>query len=127
MSKTMAFSPWWRAAAVSLLLLSFIIALSACGAETEVAIAPTEAAISEAAPTSAPTEPPEPTSPPTEPPVPTDPPTEPPPTDTPEPTEEPTPEVIDDSGCITCHMDDEVLKALAVEPEELEELSEGEG
>ncbi len=127
MSKTVSFSPWWRAVAVSLLLLSFILVLSACGGQTEVAVEPATAAPEAVAPTSAPTEPPTPTTVPTEPPTPTDPPTEPPPTDTPEPTEEPTPEIVDDSGCIACHTNEEALKAVAVEPEEVEALSEGEG
>jgi hypothetical protein len=34
---------------------------------------------------------------------------------------------FDDSECISCHTDEEAVKALAVEPEEEEELSEGEG
>lgn len=34
---------------------------------------------------------------------------------------------LDDSQCIDCHTDEEAVKALAVEPEEGEELSEGEG
>jgi hypothetical protein len=34
---------------------------------------------------------------------------------------------VDDTGCITCHSDEETLKALAVEPEAAEALSEGEG
>lgn len=33
----------------------------------------------------------------------------------------------DDSTCVTCHISEEMLKALAVEPEEAESLSEGEG
>ncbi len=33
----------------------------------------------------------------------------------------------DGENCITCHTDKETLQALAVEPEEGEELSEGEG
>ncbi len=33
----------------------------------------------------------------------------------------------DDENCVTCHTDIEALQALAVEPEEEEELSEGEG
>jgi hypothetical protein len=43
----------------------------------------------------------------------------------------PTPEVesagFDDSQCIACHTDEVAVKALAVEPEEEEQLSEGEG
>jgi outer membrane biosynthesis protein TonB len=137
MGKTRSFSPWWKVVAVSLLLFAFIILLSACGGETEVAVEPTVAAPVEAAatsaPTSAPTDPPPPTDPPaptsvpTEPPTATDLPTEPPPTSTPEPTEEPTPEMVDDSGCVACHTDEETLKAVAVEPEAVEALSEGEG
>jgi hypothetical protein len=34
---------------------------------------------------------------------------------------------LDDSQCVDCHTDQEAVKALAVEPEEEEELSEGEG
>lgn len=34
---------------------------------------------------------------------------------------------LDDSQCIDCHTDEEAVKALAVEPEEEEKLSEGEG
>ncbi len=33
----------------------------------------------------------------------------------------------DDENCVTCHTDKETLQALAVELEEGEELSEGEG
>ena len=33
----------------------------------------------------------------------------------------------DDENCVTCHTDQQALQALAVEPEEEEELSEGEG
>jgi len=33
----------------------------------------------------------------------------------------------DDENCVTCHTDKETLQALAVEPEDEEELSEGEG
>ncbi|MFC2029505.1 hypothetical protein ACFLWA_02110 [Chloroflexota bacterium] len=134
MCKTRSFSRWWKAAAVCLLLLSFILVLSACGGEPEAAVEPTEVASDKVAtsaptepPTSAPTEPPTATSVPTEPPTATDLPTEPPPTNTPEPTEEPTPEIVDDSGCIACHTDEEILRAVAVEPEEVEALSEGEG
>jgi hypothetical protein len=50
-----------------------------------------------------------------------------PPTDTPAPTDTPTPEIVDDSACIACHTDEEALKAVAEEPEEVEPLSEGEG
>jgi hypothetical protein len=35
--------------------------------------------------------------------------------------------LLDDSQCIKCHTDEAAVKALAVEPEEEEELSEGEG
>jgi hypothetical protein len=35
--------------------------------------------------------------------------------------------VPDDSSCIDCHTDEETVKNLAEEPEEEEELSEGEG
>ncbi|MGD2147567.1 MAG: hypothetical protein PVH41_12800 [Anaerolineae bacterium] len=34
---------------------------------------------------------------------------------------------LDDSQCIKCHTDEAAVKALAVEPEEEEQLSEGEG
>jgi hypothetical protein len=128
MSKTTMSRVSWRGAALVGLLLLFALVLVACGAEpTEVAVQPTEpeAAATDVAPTEAPTEPLAPTDVPTEPPTPTDVPTEPPPTAT--PTEEPTPEPVDDSGCITCHTDEETLKALAVEPEAAESLSEGEG
>ncbi len=33
----------------------------------------------------------------------------------------------DDENCVTCHTDKETLQALATEPEDEEELSEGEG
>jgi outer membrane biosynthesis protein TonB len=128
MSKTMTFGIRWRGVALLGLLLLFALVLVACGAEpTEVAVQPTEpeAVATEVVPTEVPTELPAPTEVPTEPPTPTDVPTEPPPTAT--PTEEPTPEPVDDSGCITCHTDEETLKALAVEPEAAESLSEGEG
>lgn len=42
------------------------------------------------------------------------------------PTETPAPQA-DSSTCIACHTDAETLKALAVEPEKEESLSEGEG
>jgi hypothetical protein len=34
---------------------------------------------------------------------------------------------LDDTACVNCHTDEEAVKTLAVEPEEEEELSEGEG
>jgi len=34
---------------------------------------------------------------------------------------------LDDTACVACHTDEEAVKALAVEPGEEEELSEGEG
>jgi outer membrane biosynthesis protein TonB len=110
---------------LSLLLLMALV-LAGCGGEPTAVPTeppePTEVAVATVAPTEAPTEPP-PTDVPTE--EPTEAPTEPPPTAT--PTEEPTPEPVDDSGCITCHTDEETLKALAKEPEAAESLSEGEG
>ena len=42
------------------------------------------------------------------------------------PTETPSP-AADSSTCIACHTNEESLKALAKEPEEVEHLSEGEG
>jgi hypothetical protein len=36
-------------------------------------------------------------------------------------------EVADSSNCVDCHTDEETLKAVAEEPEEVESLSEGEG
>ncbi len=116
-------------AAVALLLFATLILLTACGAAepTTVAAEPTTAVTEPPAPTSVPTEPPAPTDTPTEPPAPTETPTEPPPTDTPAPTDTPTPEFADDSACIACHTDEETLKAVAEEPEEVESLSEGEG
>ena len=66
----------------------------------------------------------------------------PPPTDVPAPPPAPTPEALDfplpppthvssdlpdDQSCITCHTDEEALKALATEEEVAESLSEGEG
>jgi outer membrane biosynthesis protein TonB len=128
MSKTKRFSTRWTGTLVVFLLLLVPLLLIACGGEpTEVAEEPTSAPTEPPAPTDVPTEPPAPTDVPTEPPAPTDVPTEPPPTDTPMPTEEPTPEPVDDTACIACHTDEETLKALAVEPEEAESLSEGEG
>ena len=101
------------------LLLVLVLLLAGCGGE----------------PTAVPTEPPEPTEvsvapatatpAPTEPPEPTEAPTEPPPTAA--PPEEPTPVPVDDTACISCHTDEETLKELAIEPEETESLSEGEG
>jgi hypothetical protein len=125
-----------RGAAVLLgLLLLLVLLLSGCGGEptavptepppTEVAVQPTTPATEPPAPTEPPpTEVPPPTDVPTDPP-PTEAPTEPPPTAT--PTEEPTPEVVDDTACVACHTDEEILKAVAEEPEETEALSEGEG
>lgn len=116
------------------LALLLALVLAGCGGEpTAKPPEPTEVAAATVAPTptEAPTEPPPPTDVPTEEPTlepteePTEAPTEPPPTPT--PTEEPTPEPVDDSGCITCHTDEETLKALAKEPEAAESLSEGEG
>jgi hypothetical protein len=43
------------------------------------------------------------------------------------PTEEPAPQAADDTTCVACHTDEEALRALAEEPEEVEVLSEGEG
>jgi hypothetical protein len=128
MSKAKTFSAQWRlmAFAGAFLLLFF---LAGCGAEpTDVAVAPAEAQ----AATSAPTEPPAPTDTaaptdtvaPTEPVAPTDTPL---PTDTPAPTDTATPEVVDDSACVTCHTSQETLQALATEEEAPEVESEGEG
>jgi outer membrane biosynthesis protein TonB len=131
MSRTTTFLARHRGAAVLLgLLLLMALVLAGCGGEPTAVPTeppePTEVAVATVAPTEAPTEPP-PTDVPTEEPTPepTEAPTEPPPTAT--PTEEPTPEPVDDSGCITCHTDEETLKALAKEPEAAESLSEGEG
>jgi cytoskeletal protein RodZ len=129
MTRTMMLLVRGRKAAVLLgLLLVLALLLLGCGGEptavpteppepTEVSVAPT--------PTEEPTQPPTPTEEPTEPPTPTEEPTEPPPTAT--PTEEPTPVPVDDTACISCHTDEETLEAVAVEPEETESLSEGEG
>jgi outer membrane biosynthesis protein TonB len=124
MSKTKMFLTR-RSGVVMLLGLLLLVALVLAGCGGEPTAAPTEPPepTEVAAATVAPTEAPPPTDVPTE--EPTEAPTEPPPTVT--PTEEPTPEPIDDSGCITCHTDEETLKALAKEPEEVESLSEGEG
>jgi outer membrane biosynthesis protein TonB len=141
MTKTKMFLVRHKGAMVIGLLILVALLVVGCGGEPTVA--PTEVAAKPVEPTAAPTEPPptdEPTEPPptaapTEPP-PTDEPTDPPPTPTLEPTdppptatptEEPTPEPIDDTACIVCHTDEATLKALAVEPEETESLSEGEG
>jgi hypothetical protein len=43
------------------------------------------------------------------------------------PTDTPTPEPVDDTACISCHTDEETLKAVAKEEEEPEVESEGEG
>ena len=66
----------------------------------------------------------------------------PPPTDIPAPPPGPTPKALDfplppptpassglpdDQSCITCHTDEETLKALATEVDKAESLSEGEG
>jgi outer membrane biosynthesis protein TonB len=113
------------------LLLLVALVLAGCGGKPTAAPTeppePTEVAAATVAPTVAPTEPPKPTDVPTEEPTPepTEAPTEPPPTAT--PTEEPTPEPIDDTGCITCHTDEETLKAMATEEEAPEVESEGEG
>ena len=50
--------------------------------------------------------------------------------ETPAPAPTPTPAEVaqaDDSSCIDCHTTQETLEALAQEPEDAEELSEGEG
>jgi PBP1b-binding outer membrane lipoprotein LpoB len=119
MSKTKAFLTRRTGVAMLLgLLLLLALVLAGCGGEpTAAPPEPTEVAAVTSEPTAAPTEPP----------TPTDIPTEPPPTDTPLPTDTPTPEPIDDSGCITCHTDEETLKALATEEEAPEVESEGEG
>jgi hypothetical protein len=114
----------WRWATLVALLILIPLVLLACGEPTA---APTDPPASEPAATEVSAKPPTPTTAPTDPPTPTDVPTEPPPTDTPEPTEEPTPVVLDDSACITCHTSEETLKAMAVEEEVTESLSEGEG
>ena len=121
MSKTRTFSANWRWATVAIVLL-LLAGLSLAGCGGEPTAAPTEVA-AEPTPTTAPTEAP-PTEEPTEVP-PTATPTQVPPTAT--PTEEPTPEVVDNSACVTCHTDQETLQALAVEPEAPEVESEGEG
>jgi outer membrane biosynthesis protein TonB len=122
-----------RMAALAGLLILVAMVLTGCGQATEVAVEPTSAPTEPAEPTSAPTEPPPPTEAPTQPPTPTEVPTEPPPTDTPAPTDTPvptdtpTPEPVDDTACISCHTDEETLKAVAKEEEEPEIESEGEG
>lgn len=122
MSKTKTFLVRWSGvAAIAGLLLLFTLVLAGCGEPTAV---PTKPPVSEATPTKIAAEPATPTSTPTEPP-PTAVPTEPPPTAV--PTEPPTPEPVDDTGCITCHTNEESLKALAQEEEEPEVESEGEG
>ena len=139
MSKTKIFLARHKGAMVIGLLILTALLVAGCGGEptaapTEVAAQPVEPTVAptDPPPTEAPTEPP-PTEAPTEPP-PTEEPTEPPPTPEPTeppptatPTEEPTAEPIDDTACIVCHTDEATLKALAVEPEETESLSEGEG
>lgn len=119
MSQTKLFLAKWGWATLVALLMLVPLVLVACGEPTS---APPEPAATEVS-----VEPPAATSAPTEPPTPTDVPTEPPPTDTPVPTEEPTPVVLDDSACIACHTSEETLKAMAVEEEVAESLSEGEG
>jgi outer membrane biosynthesis protein TonB len=116
-----------RMAALAGLLVLVALVLTGCGQSTEVAVEPTSAPTEPATPTSAPTEPPPPTNTPTQPPTPTEVPTEPPPTDTPVPTDTPTPEPVDDTACISCHTDEETLKAVAKEEEKPEVESEGEG
>ncbi|MGD8397465.1 MAG: hypothetical protein PVG11_01275 [Anaerolineae bacterium] len=112
------------AALLGLLLIVFVLGLTACNGEepTTVAQATTSAPeATEPEPTEAATNTPEPTdtTEPTDTPV--------PPTDTPIPPTN-TPEIVDDSACITCHTSQETLQALAVEEEDPgEELSEGEG
>jgi hypothetical protein len=121
---------WIRWAGIGLLGLLLVAALAACGGEqpTQVAQATTAAPAPTEAPTEPPTEAPTATTAPTEPP-PTA--TEVPPTETPTteptPSDTPTPEVVDDSACITCHTDEATLQALAEEEEAPEVESEGEG
>lgn len=113
MSKTKTFLVRWSGvAAIAGLLLLFTLVLAGCGEPTAV---PTKPPVSEATPTKIAAEPATPTSTPTEPPP------------TAVPTEPPTPEPVDDTGCITCHTNEESLKALAQEEEEPEVESEGEG
>jgi len=130
MTRTMRLLVSGRKAAVLLgLLLVLALLLVGCGGEPTAVPTeppePTEVSAAAPTPTEEPTQPPTPTKEPTEPPTPTEEPTEPPPTAT--PTEEPTPVPVDDTACIGCHTDEETLKAVAVEPEESESLSEGEG
>jgi hypothetical protein len=134
MSKTKRFLTRRKGMALAGTLLLVAAVLIACGGEpTTVATQPTTAPTAPPAPTIMPTQPPTATSAPTEPPTPTDTPTEPPPTDTPvptdtpAPTDSPTPEAVDDSACIACHTDQEILKTVAKVEATPEPLSEGEG
>jgi cytoskeletal protein RodZ len=115
------------AALLGLLLIVFVLGLTACNGEDPTTVAqattsapePSEPEPTAPPPTEAATNTPEPTDEPTDTPIPA--------TDTPIPATN-TPEVVDDSACITCHTSQETLEALAVEEEDPgEELSEGEG
>jgi outer membrane biosynthesis protein TonB len=104
------------------LMVVLVLLLTGCGSEPTAVPTeppePTEVSAAPPTPTTAPTEPP---------PTPTDTPTLPPPTATPTEEPTPTPVPVDDTACVSCHTDEETLKAVAEEPEETEALSEGEG
>lgn len=111
-----------QAAALLGVLVSGLLLLAACGGGA--APAPTAVAQAPAVPTNT-------ALPPTEPPAPT---ATLAPTDTPAPTatatEAPSPTAVviaDATNCVTCHTSETTLQELAVEEEQAESLSEGEG
>jgi len=111
-TKTLLATPIGVAILVGLLLLA-VLALSGCAEPAAVAAVPPTATVYAVPPTEEPPPPPEPT---------------PASVDFPiaAPTQEPV-EVVSDQTCVDCHTNETTLRAMAVEEEVAESLSEGEG